>query len=188
MRAMLTTMLFVFWETILPEYLWYCEYLWIFRISLVCWETIVPEYLWYCESFWIFRISLVCWETILPIKIFDCTAMSWHFSSFLVPAVTRYGRNKESCIRSTVTRTNCSRKVREIESGSWQGMKGMRAMRAMRAMRVTGMTGHKEETKEKDEEEKEENKEEKENCCGQAGRVDAVHWTGRTLYKRSSRT
>ena len=120
MRAMLTTMLFVFWETILPEYLWYCEYLWIFRISLVCWETIVPEYLWYCESFWIFRISLVCWETILPIKIFYCTAMSWHFSSFLVPAVTRYGRNKESCIRSTVTRTNCSRKVREIESGSWQ--------------------------------------------------------------------
>ena len=34
--------------------------------------------------------------------------------------------------RSSITRTNCSRKVREIESGSWQGMRVMRAMRAMR--------------------------------------------------------
>ena len=33
MMAMLTTMLFVLWETIKPEYLCYCEYLWIFRIS-----------------------------------------------------------------------------------------------------------------------------------------------------------
>ena len=36
----------------------------------------------YSEYLWIFRLPLVCWETILPIKIFDCTAMSWHFSSF----------------------------------------------------------------------------------------------------------
>ena len=86
------------------------------------------------------------------------------------------------------TRSNCSRKVREIESGSWQGMKGMRAMRAMRAMRVTGMTGQKEETKEKDEEEKEENKEEKENCCGRAGRLDGSNqWSARVVFSISRR-